>query len=193
LAPCSALIMTQSLGYRNIPWGLNIALLMLPVMWLGIYYTKAESLLVRFKQNNAIIFAVCICLALAVLFSCKEYGGAIHTCSLYSPFTFYPLVCLGFLISLSISIFIADSRNLARIFTTVGKYTLPIYGFHMFIMNYYKLCIYRFPMQSVRIFAADWPWLFYCFYVLIAVTGIIFISKVFFEKNKFCRRAFLGL
>ena len=94
---------------------------------------------------------------------------------------------------LSISIFIADSRHLSRILITVGKYTLPIYGFHIFILDYYKLCIYRFPIKSVQVFAADYPWLFYCFYVLIAVTGIISISKVFFEKNKFCRRAFLGM
>ena len=79
-APCSALIMTQSLGYQNIPWGLNIALLMLPAMWLGIFYARAESLLTGFKQNNTFIFAVCICLSLAVLFYCKEYGGAIHAC-----------------------------------------------------------------------------------------------------------------
>jgi fucose 4-O-acetylase-like acetyltransferase len=192
-APYSALAITKAFGYQNVPWGFNIALLMMPVMWLGIFYTRAESLLSSFKQKNISIFTFSICLSLAVLFYCKEYGGAIHACYLYSPFTFYPLVILGFLVSLSISIFIADSRNLARILTTVGKYTLPIYGFHMFILDYYKIFIYRFPMQSVRVFAADWPWLSYCFYVLITVTGIIFISKVSFEKNKFCRRAFLGM
>jgi fucose 4-O-acetylase-like acetyltransferase len=100
---------------------------------------------------------------------------------------------VGFLVMLSLSVLIADTKILSRIFIVIGENALPIYGFHVFILNYYRLCINKSPFDAVQIFATSCPWLFYIFYVLIAVTSIIFISKVVFEKNKILRRVFLGV
>ena len=54
VAPSLALVITKSFGHQNVPWGLNIAMLMLPAMCLGIFYTRTELILMSLKLNLSV-------------------------------------------------------------------------------------------------------------------------------------------
>lgn len=56
LLPSLAFIMTESFGHGNIPWGINIAFFILPLMWIGTFFFKIEQFFDRLESRHKFIF-----------------------------------------------------------------------------------------------------------------------------------------
>lgn len=192
-SPLAAIMFTRMTGYANIPWGINIALLMIPMMCLGSGYDKIEAVLSWIKKMHAVVLVAGILCSLIIINYFKLHSGTVHNCDIENIFVFYSLAVLGFLSCCGVALFINGSF-LSNVFIAIGKYTLPIYGFHVLVLDFYRIFLYRFLYQiGLQDFYNQHPWFFYIIYVVFSIPLIIFISKTVIEKNRLLRRMFLGM
>ena len=185
-APMAGVIMSDIFGHYYIPWMFDTALVMLPFMFFGAFFSRyqaqVENILYKYKSMS-VLFSAAI---FVFLWKTTHYMTWIVFFVIHNYFEFYVKGVLGFLFLYLLAISIESySHSLKKFFVLCGKYAMAIYTMHMIILDfgwimrkYYYLLTERVSLFSI---------------FLLSVLVPICLSKYILSKNSFLRKCFLGI
>ena len=183
ILPALSIFFTDYLGHSSIPWGVNIALLVLPFMWIGTYYESFEGLL--YKVRNPFVILAMIALHVSIIAS-GGYASLMHIFSFDNYFVFYFLAILGYFWVLLVAMNIADSL-LGKTLAYIGSYTLPIFGMHRLIIDYASFFRDYFFTSYLTAF------IFYLLTLVLAIVIPVIVTRIIIENSKRLKFLFLGI
>jgi len=182
ILPALSFSVTKILGHRFIPWGIDVALVVLPFMWIGTCYDSIKRLMLKVKYQLIIIGMIAVHLSIIVLFSPFT---ALNRCYTSNYLYFYGLAILGFLWVMLVAMNIVN-LPLGKVFSYVGSYTLPIFGMHTIIFSY---------SWFFRTYSYSSWFMSFVSLVLIFVLGIvlpIIFTNIIVNKSRRLKFLFLG-
>ena len=174
LSPICTILLINYVPSHLIPWGIGIALLVMPLMTLGTAQAKIINCLFNRKKTTKLL---CFLLPVFIWFV-STYTEVIRLCILDLPsgiVSFYFLVFCGWLWVTSIAV-ILDNSLTGKVFAMLGQYSFQIYILHIFFIDIFRL---------LRFFYCDHFSTFFIGQILMllfSLFGPIVISKCFIKK-----------
>ena len=182
ILPALFFSLTNILQHSYFPWGINIAFVVLPLMWVGTQYETIKRLLQKIKHHGLIMVMIAVHLSIILLF-CPYI--VLANCYTSSYVFFYVLAILGFSWVLLAAVNIVD-LPLGKVFACIGRYTLPIYAMHMIVINYAGLL----KDYAYGSYAVSFGSLVLTF--VLSIVMPIIVTKKIVEKNRVLNFLFLG-
>jgi len=144
-------------GYLHY-YNINISLLMIPIMFLG----KFLPYILLYKKWE--ITTICFASGLSVLI-CNHISGYeidLSKAIIYGNYLFYPIVIVGIVFCLSLTICLIKYNNIIILFikkicTICGQYSLYIMAYHFIIFKIIDGCIHKFITNENVLNCRLWP------------------------------------
>jgi len=145
ISPLIGYYATLFLSPQNVPWGLNIALVVAPFTLVGLYYKKIEKIIFHTVHKYSLWSYIFILIIFIILISNKNYYG-LFDFIIPNIFMFYFYGVLGFIFITFLAVFLLE-KPLGNVFALIGRNSLIIYLCHIMIIDYAWL-FHKFYFQS---------------------------------------------